>query len=134
MGRGRREREVGGWRGMGVRDSGEGGNGEEGVGYGRGECWEGSVEEYGERSWEGKCGKLTRTVCVVFAPYCHLQTVAMEELDKMAKLYRELEASREVLSRDMASLRGQLEEEKTRVQELDVSRGEVGVLGGRWVY
>ena len=54
-----------------------------------------------------------------------LQTVAMEELDKMAKLYRELEASKEGLGREMAELREQVEEEKGRVQTLEGSKKEV---------
>ena len=49
----------------------------------------------------------------------------MEELDKMAKLYRELEASKEGLGREMAALREQVGEERVRVQTLEDSRREV---------
>ena len=49
----------------------------------------------------------------------------MEELDKMAKLYRELEASKEGLGREMAALREQVGEERGRVQTLEDSRKEV---------
>ena len=52
----------------------------------------------------------------------------MEELDKMAKLYRELEAAKEGQAREMASLRGLLEEEKVKGQTLDGSRREVSLL------
>ncbi|KAL5517465.1 hypothetical protein EMCRGX_G003010 [Ephydatia muelleri] len=58
----------------------------------------------------------------------HEKTVAMEELDKMAKLYRELEASKEGLGREMAALREQVGEERGRVQTLEDSRKEVREL------